>query len=249
MNVTIFNEYHEKQRKGKAARFYPNGIHIELKKYLNVESSDLNITTITQEDPGNGFTKELLDNTDVLVWWSDVWNEQVLNDVVTNVTKRVKEGMGLVALYGANQSRVFKSLLGTTCLSSKDNKSTTVKLISLDPKHPICKDVKFPVTFRDANVLTEPFDVPAPETAPIISWFSTGNVLRALMTFKVGKGKVVYFYGGSDTSDSYLNVNVKKLISNSIKYVAPKVETPEDSDQNANVKDAKKTKRSIFKRK
>ncbi|MGI6136371.1 MAG: hypothetical protein GX959_01635 [Clostridiales bacterium] len=249
MNITIFNEFHESQRKGKASKFYPNGIHYELKKGLSAENSDLVITTITQEDPGNGFTKELLKNTDVLIWWSEIWNEQILSDVVTSVTKRIKEGMGFIALYGANQSKVFKELMDTTCASTKNNKCATVKLISLDPTHPICKGINFPVTFKDSGILSEPFDVPTPETTPIISWLSTGSIFRSLMTFKVGKGNVVYFYGGSANSDSYLKQDIKKLILNAIEYVSSKPESSSADDQNITIQDTKKRKRGIFRKK
>ena len=68
LRITIFNEFvHEKTEECVKA-IYPDGIHMALKQGL--AEDDLDIKTVTLDDPACGLTQEVLDNTDVLIWWA-----------------------------------------------------------------------------------------------------------------------------------------------------------------------------------
>ena len=67
IRVTIWNEnVHEKQEPS-VAKLYPDGIHGMLAKTL--AAADLTIRTATLDEPEHGLTQDVLDATDVLLWW------------------------------------------------------------------------------------------------------------------------------------------------------------------------------------
>lgn len=247
MKITIFNEYHEDQKKGKAKKYYPHGLHDTIKKYLK-QNSDWDIAITIQEQPSNGLNENLLNDTDVLVWWSDKWNSQILTDVSKKVVERVQQGMGLVVLYGGCSSKPFKELMGTSCSHETSSYKTTVKMFALDPTHQLCEGVDFPIEFSDSKTFGEPFDVPKPKTTPVILWSSNESILRSLLMYKSGEGKIVYYYGGSAHSNAYLLSDNLKIIFNAIKWVepVPKVDIEQPIKP---LKEPEKKKFSLFKRK
>ena len=69
MNITIFSEYGKDFRENEAIRaMHPKGLHETLKEIF---SSVGHVTTVYQDDGDHcaRFTEEILNNTDVLVWW------------------------------------------------------------------------------------------------------------------------------------------------------------------------------------
>ena len=67
LNVTVWNEFlHEK--KDSIKRIYPNGIHGAIAEMLG-KFGEYNIRTATLEEPECGLSDEVLDTTDVLIWW------------------------------------------------------------------------------------------------------------------------------------------------------------------------------------
>ena len=68
IRVTVWNEYlHEKQNEA-VGRLYPDGIHGALAASLEGRR-DLQVRTATLEEPEHGLTEEVLEQTDVLMWW------------------------------------------------------------------------------------------------------------------------------------------------------------------------------------
>ena len=88
MNITIFNEYHPNEQSGKAAKTYPGGIHTTLAELFG-QLPDVQVRTATQEEPVHGLTDEVLDSTDVLVWWSKDWNNELLESVADKVASQL----------------------------------------------------------------------------------------------------------------------------------------------------------------
>ncbi|MDN8837027.1 ThuA domain-containing protein, partial [Staphylococcus aureus] len=60
-------------------------------------------------------TDDVLAQTDVLIWWGHKVHEEVDEEVVEKVKQKVLEGMGLVVLHSGHFSKIFKSLMGTSC--------------------------------------------------------------------------------------------------------------------------------------
>ena len=93
INVTVWNEYiHE--RSGRVAEIYPGGIHGAIAEMLGRDKK-YNIRTATLDMPENGLPKEVLDNTDVLIWWGHCAHDKVSDEVVIRVKNRVLDSMGL----------------------------------------------------------------------------------------------------------------------------------------------------------
>ena len=50
-------------------KLYPNGVEGQIAAFLR-ENPDMTVTTSTLQDPDQGIDREILDKTDVLVYWS-----------------------------------------------------------------------------------------------------------------------------------------------------------------------------------
>ena len=62
--------------------------------------------TATLDEPEHGLTEEVLDGTDVLVWWGHLAHDEVEDRIVDRLQQRVLEGMGLICLHSAHLSRI-----------------------------------------------------------------------------------------------------------------------------------------------
>ena len=112
MNILIFNEgIHDKEPSVKAV--YPTGLHGVLKEIL--EQDGHTVKTVTLEDENCGISKEVLDQTDVLLWWGHMAHGKVPDEVAKLVQNAVLEGMGFIALHSAHMSKPFRLLMGTSC--------------------------------------------------------------------------------------------------------------------------------------
>ena len=88
IRVTIWNEFvHERQNPAVAA-IYPKGIHCLLAEVLG-QNDDFIIRTATLDEPEQGVSQAMLDETDVLLWWGHAAHDQVLDETVTRVQQRV----------------------------------------------------------------------------------------------------------------------------------------------------------------
>src|SRR5688572_29511405 len=102
--VTVWNEFRHEKSNPKVAAIYPDGIHETIASFLRREP-DLDVRAAFLDQPENGLPVELLENTDVLVWWGHMAHGEVADEVVANVRHRVLEGMGLIVLHSAHYSK------------------------------------------------------------------------------------------------------------------------------------------------
>ena len=115
LKVTVWNEFvHEKDE--KIAKIYPHGIHGAITEMLG-KYGLYDITVATLDMPENGLSDEVLDNTDVLIWWGHIAHGKVLDSVAEKVQKRVLDGMGFIVLHSGHLSKPFVKLMGTCCRS------------------------------------------------------------------------------------------------------------------------------------
>ena len=68
MNVTVWNEFKGQDNDAVKAA-YPKTMHEAIKQA--VEGKDVSVTAVTMEMPHQGLSDELLEKTDVLIWWGD----------------------------------------------------------------------------------------------------------------------------------------------------------------------------------
>src|SRR5690606_19017901 len=104
INVTIWNEFLHEKKDDAVKAVYPDGIHMALKKGLH--SDLLNIRTATLEEHEHGLTEDVLNSTDVLVWWGHIGHDQVADHIVERVHQRVMDGMGLIVLHSGHFSKI-----------------------------------------------------------------------------------------------------------------------------------------------
>ena len=92
IRVTIWNEFRHEQFNGsKAQEIYPQGIHRTIGQFLS-ECDDLEITYATLDDPEQGLPDDVLNNTDVLIWWAHICHPEVNDDLVEKIRQRVYSG-------------------------------------------------------------------------------------------------------------------------------------------------------------
>ena len=93
IRVTMYNEFYHEQHKENVKAIYPNGMHTAIKEYLDAEGSFEPMQVATLEMPEHGLTQEVLDNTDVLLWWGHRAHLQVPEDRI-NVKATTEERLG-----------------------------------------------------------------------------------------------------------------------------------------------------------
>ncbi|MDW8797070.1 ThuA domain-containing protein [Staphylococcus pseudoxylosus] len=215
MNITIWNEFRHEQESEDVQAVYPNGIHHVIASFL---TDDHIVTTATLDEPQHGLTDDVLAQTDVLIWWGHKVHEEVDEEVVEKVKQKVLEGMGLVVLHSGHFSKIFKSLMGTSCDLKWREADEKERLWVVDPTHPIAEGIDSYFELEKEEMYGEHFDIPLPDETVFISWFEGGEVFRSGATFKRGNGKIFYFRPGHETYPTYYNVNVQKVIKNAVKW-------------------------------
>lgn len=158
IRVTVWNEGVHEAESREVAAVYPEGIHGQLKSFLGAQE-DMEVRTATLREPDCGLPPEVLENTDVLIWWGHKAHDEVPDELVERVHDRVLRGMGFIALHSAHFSKPFRRLMGTSCaLHWRDGDFERVWTVN--PAHPIAKGLdeylKFPLRRCTASASTFP---------------------------------------------------------------------------------------------
>ena len=223
IRVTVWNEYIHEKKDTKVAEIYPKGMHAVIAEFLREEGFEVRTATLEEKD--HGLTEEVLNNTDVLIWWGHLAHEKVSDEVVDRVYRRVLEGMGLIVLHSAHYSKIFKRLMGTTCSLKWREAGEKERIWVVAPWHPIAKGLGDYFELEHEEMYGEPFDIPPPDELVFISWFKGGEVFRSGCCFYRGMGKIFYFRPGHETYPTYYDKNVQRVIINAVRWAAP-VERP-----------------------
>ncbi|MBO5213499.1 MAG: ThuA domain-containing protein [Clostridia bacterium] len=220
IRVLIWNEFHHEQTKDHVKAIYPEGIHGCIRDFLKT-NEDLQITTATLFDENIGLSDELLENTDVLIWWGHVKHKDVPDEWVEKIKNRVLQGMGLIVLHSGHHSKIFKALMGTPCNLRWRESDDHERLWNLAPNHPVMKGIPEYFELDGEETYGERFDIPTPDELLMIGWFSGGEVFRSVCTFTRGLGRILYLQPGHETYPTFKNSYIQKLISNGIYWAAP----------------------------
>ena len=216
-----FHEHSDRDREGMAER-YPDGMHGTIAGGIAALLGDaVQVRTATQDQPENGLTAEVLDNTDVLTWWGHATHGSVDDAVVDRVHSRVLGGMGLLALHSAHFSKIFIKLMGTTCSLAWRNSGDTELVWNVSPSHPITQGVPQPIRIESHEMYGEYFDIPAPEELVFLSTFSGGEVFRSGCCWRRGKGKVFYFSPGDQEYPVYNQPDIQRVLANAVVWARP----------------------------
>ncbi|MFA9458566.1 ThuA domain-containing protein [Halalkalibacter sp. AB-rgal2] len=217
--VTVWNENRHENKNPVVRDIYPEGIHGAIANALKGAGYDTK--TATLDEPEHGLTDDVLNETDVLIWWGHLAHDEVADEVVENVKKRVLEGMGLIVLHSGHFSKIFKSLMGTSCDLKWREADDKERLWVVDPSHPIVKGVGEYIELEKEEMYGEHFDIPAPDQLVFVSWFEGGEVFRSGCTYQRGNGKIFYFRPGHETYPTYHNEQIQRVISNAVEWAAP----------------------------
>ena len=218
INVTIWNEFRHEQTSEAVQAIYPEGIHQQLKSFL---ADEFTVQTATLDQVEHGLTTEVLDNTDVLLWWGHIAHDEVADEIVARVHQRVLEGMGLIVLHSGHFSKIFKRLMGTSCDLKWREAEETCRIWNVNPSHPIAAGIGEYIELEKEEMYGEHFDIPAPDELVFINWYEGGEVFRGGCTYRRGNGKIFYFQPGHETYPSYYQPEIQQVIKNAVRWANP----------------------------
>lgn len=219
MRITVWNEFRHEIHNEEVKAIYPNGIHNCIGDFL--KETGYTVTTATLDEAEHGLTQEVIDNTDVLIWWGHMHHGEVSDEIVKRVTDAVRKGMGMIFLHSAHHSKPFKALMGTTCNLSWREDGDFERVWVVDPSHPITKGIDRYFELAHEETYAEQFDIPAPEQLVFVGWFEGGEVFRSGCCYTRGLGKIFYFQPGHESYPTYHNKNVQTIIKNAVEWAAP----------------------------
>ena len=215
INVTLWNE-----DAGKNGA-YPDGINEALAEIFT--GQEFKVVKANLEQPEQGLSDEILNNTDVLIWWGHRFHDKVDDALVDKVVSRVNDGMGFIALHSAHYAKPFKKLMGTHCsLRHRTTPFDKEILWTVVPSHPIAQGVPQGYKIGKEEMYGEYFDIPEPDSVVFIGWFNGGEVFRSGCTFTRGKGRIFYFQPGHETYPIYRDKVIQRIIYNATMWAAYK---------------------------
>ena len=218
IKVTVWNENQHEKTKPRILELYPGGLHEYIASFLR--SDDIEVRCATLDDEDCGLTDDVLDDTDVLIWWGHMKHHMVPDAVVARVHAHVLAGMGIIVLHSGHFSKIFKKLMGTSG-TLKWRAQDRERIWTIKPNHPIAQGVDESFVLDPEEMYGERFDIPEPEEVIFLGWFKGGEVFRSGCTWTRGHGKVFYFQPGHETNTAYKNENVQKILKNAIRWACP----------------------------
>jgi len=211
----------------KSKIVYPQDVNTAIAEGLEpLQAEGWEVVKAGLNDPDQGLSDDLLNSTDVLIWWGHKKHGDVKDELVDKIDARVREGkMGFIGTHSCHFAKPFKKLMGTACSwrEYRDD-GTTAEVTVKEPNHPICKGVKnFNLKIERYG---EPFAVPTPESVPLDGMYTkpdgTKEPGRMGLCWTVGKGKVFYFTPGHETYNDYYKPEVRRIFLNAVPWAAPK---------------------------
>ncbi len=219
IKVTIWNEARHEKLHTEVAAVYPDRIDGAIA--AGIANDDFEITRVTFDDPEEGLPDQLLEKTDVLLWWGHIAHDEVSDGLIDRIQQRVLNGMGLVVLHSGHHSKLFRRLMGTNCnLAWRELPDGDLERVwVVNPSHPIAEGLPPYFEVPQSEMYGEPFDIPTPDELIFMSWYSGGEVFRSGCTYQRGRGRIFYFSPGHETFPIYYNEYVRRVIANGVRWV------------------------------
>ena len=221
LNVTVWNEFRHEKSEPSVAAVYPDGIHALIASFLKENDPELNVRLAALDDPECGLPDDVLNSTDVLIWWGHMAHNEVPDALVEKIRERIyRGGMGLICLHSAHMSKVFTRTVGTNGFLSWGDEQKEI-VWNVMPAHPIAAGIPEHFVLDCEEMYGEPFYIPQPDGVVFESWFEHGNVFSSGICYYRGMGKVFYFQPGHETCRSFYDENVRRVICNAVHWAAP----------------------------
>ncbi|GGD26729.1 trehalose utilization protein ThuA [Microbacterium faecale] len=221
-NVIVWVEGRHEQTDAIVQQLYPDGMAAAIAEGLeNHFDGPISIRTASIDEPEHGLSESALANADVVLWWGHKAHHEVSDEVVARVKRHVLGGMGLIVLHSGHWSKIFMSLMGTTCTLKWRNEADRELVWTVDPSHPITQGVPSPIVLPEQEMYGEFFDIPTPDELVFISSFSGGEVFRSGCTFRRGKGRIFFFSPGDQAYPVYFHSNVRQVLANAVRWARP----------------------------
>ena len=220
IRVTVWNEFYHEKVNERVAAVYPNGIHRAIADFLD-KDDEITVRLASLEEQECGLSEEILNDTDVLIWWAHIQHDKVPDEIADRVKNHVLKGMGFIPLHSAHFCKPFGMLMGTSCtLKWRDDDRERVWCVN--PGHPIAEGIPEFFELDHEEMYGEPFDIPKPDDLIFIGWFKGGEVFRTGCAFERGYGKIFYFQPGHEEYPTYYNTYVQRIIKNAVHWAAPR---------------------------
>ena len=220
IRVTVWNEYRHEQSNEEIRKVYPEGIHSQIAKFLG-EETDFEVRTATLDEPECGLTQDVIDNTDVLLWWGHKAHNDVPDEIAQRVQEAVLKGMGFIVLHSGHHSKPFKRLMGTSCNLCWREDGDLERVWVVDPGHPITQGLGKYFEIEHEEMYGEPFGIPEPQKVVLMGWYEGGEVFRSGCCYVRENGKIFYFQPGHESYPTFYNKDVQKVIKNAIRWAVP----------------------------
>lgn len=123
----------------KIKEVYPKGVMGTVAEHLE-SCEDMQVTSVRMNMPEYGLPDDLLNHTDVLIWWAHVAHDRIPDCLVEKIKDRVLKGMGFIPLHSAHPSKPMKALLGTSG-SLKWREGDFCRVWNTNPTHPIAQGI------------------------------------------------------------------------------------------------------------
>jgi trehalose utilization protein len=221
IKVIVWNEGRHEKTDEDVQKAYPKGIHGALSEALG-KQPDFEVKTATLDEPEHGLTEAALKDCDVLTWWGHMAHDAVADEIVDRVQERVQRGMGLIVLHSGHFSKIFRRMMGTSGTLKWREIGEKERLWNIEPGHPITEGIGEYFELPHVEMYGERFDIPTPDKVVFISWYPGGEVFRSGCTWERGLGRIFYFSPGHETFPTYYDPNIRKVITNAVRWAAPR---------------------------
>lgn len=232
IGITVWGESIQDRSDERVRAVYPNGMHEAIADGLReLLGARAVVRTATLDQPEHGLSEAVLEQTDVLTWWGHQGHDQVDDAVVQRVYERVLSGMGLLVLHSAHFSKIFIKLMGTSCALHWREAGEREVVWTVNPGHPIAKDIPQAFIIPRQEMYGEYFDIPQPDELVFISSFAGGEVFRGGCCFTRGQGRVFYFSPGHETYPIYHDLTIRRVLANAATWAAARGRAPYETSR------------------
>ncbi len=221
IRVTVWNEFEDEQNWPEIMEMYAGGVHEYIAAFLR-EDANTEVTTATLHSPEQGLPDELLDRTDVLIWYSHMSQDAVSPEKIRKIASRViEEGMGVIFVHSGFFSNLAGYLIGAHGSGAYREIKELERVFVIDRSHPIAKGLPEYFEFPESEMYSEGMGTPTPDETVFLSWYAGGNAARSGMCWKRGAGKIFYFSPGHAWYDVMLHEPFHTVIRNAVQWAAP----------------------------